>query len=139
MQPPVFRRYSIADVPRAPEWLTLVFGPLNVFSEQVVQLFSKNLVIGENVQGSKFSYTFSTPAAYAAGDFSPISYVYTGGGAPSCLLVGKVVDVTGALILSPVSVTSWLFNTNENPPTIVVNYIAGLTAGQRYAVTLLAL
>ena len=136
---PVFRRFSIADIPGSPEWLNNVLGPLNTFCEQTVQTLNKNLTVGANIQGSKYSTTFSTTAGYAGGDFTPIVYQYNGGGQPSCLLIGQISESTGATILTPVTITSWTPNINVSPILINVNYIAGLTASKKYTITLLAL
>lgn len=136
---PVFRRLTIADIPDTPEWMNGVFGILNLFGETTVQVLNKGLTIGDNVQGSVYNISINTSTGYATGDFTPITYRYSSGGRPASLLIGQITDSSGALILAPVSVTSWFLNLNTSPPTITVNYIAGLSPNKRYNITLLAL
>jgi hypothetical protein len=122
---PVFRRFSIADYPTAPSWLAGVFNPLNIFCETTVQNLNKNLVIGQNVQGMKYSTSFTTLATYI------------GGGQPDCCLIGNISKADGTIILNPVSITSWNSNINVSPTQIRVDYIAGLDASSKYNITLL--
>lgn len=133
---PVFRRFTASDVPTAPNWISYIFNPLNVFCEQVVQALTKNLVIGENVQGMKYSVTFTTDANYLTGSFLPIKFQYTGGGQPNCLLIGQCVGLTTT---TQIPYASWSLNQNTNPYTININYIAGLAASTKYTVTVVVL
>ncbi len=133
---PVFRRFSQADFPTAPDWLGNVFNPLNIFCEGTVQNLNKNLTIGQNVQGQKFSTQFTTLAGYAAGDFTPITFAYNGNGQPNCLLIG---NISGGSILNPISITSWTLNINVNPAVVTVYYIAGLDPSTKYSIVLLAI
>ena len=136
---PVFRRFSIADIPNAPNWIANILNPLNTFCEQVVQMFTKSLQIGQNVQGSIYAAQFTTPTNYASGGFPTLTYQYNGGGTPTNLLIGQIATADGSPLLTPVSINSWTLNTNVNPAQINVNYIAGLTASKKYNITLLAL
>lgn len=136
---PVFRRFNQQDIPTAPNWLGYVFNSLNVFAEQVVNTLNKNLVIGENVQGQKYSVTFITLPTYGAGDFTPITLQYKGGGQPTCLLLGQLLnaDNTPAGVVS--NITNWTLNLNRNPYIITVNYISGLTPSTKYTANLVVL
>lgn len=139
-QPPVFRRFTIADYPQAPTWLSLFFSALNIVLDQIVALFSKNLTVGDNVRGSWYTVSFTTPAGYAGGDFGAISYSYSGGGIPTSLSIASISDSTGTAILTPVSVAAgWRVDKNSAPYRIIVDYIAGLQPSTRYTVTLLAI
>ena len=135
MELPVFRRFSIADMPSAPSWINAIIGPLNIFCEQTVQNLNKNLTIGANVQGQKFSTSFTTVATYITGDFTPITFQYNGGGQPNCLLLGSISGGS----LTPISITNWTLNINTSPYEVTVNYIAGLAASTRYNVVFLAI
>lgn len=136
---PVFRRFSQGDFPESPNWLAQVFNPLNVFAETTVATLNRNLTIGQNVQGQKYSTSFTTPAGYAGGDFATISLTYTGGGQPNCLMLGQITNVDGTLITTPVTITDWFLNLNQSPFVITIGYIAGLTASTQYRATFIAL
>lgn len=136
---PVFRRFTISDYPNAPDYMAQMFTPLNTFCEQTVSILNRNVAIGENVQGQKFQVRFTTDANYATGTFTPILFNYTGSGQPDQLLVGRVNNVSGATILTPVTVTNWFLNINKSPAVITINYIAGLAANETYVVSLIAL
>lgn len=131
---PVFRRFTSSDVPTAPNWINYIFNPLNIFCEQTVQALNKNLVIGENVQGQKYSYTFTTDPLYVAGTFQTIKLQYTGGGTPNCLMIGQV---SGVLLATPY--VSWNLNLNTNPYTINITSISGLTGSQKYTINFVVL
>ena len=133
---PVFRRFNKTDLPAAPNWIEAIFNPLNVFCEQTVAALTQNLVIGENVQGQKFSASITTPTDYATGGFSPITYNYTGGGRPTCLMIGQINKLDGTLILLPAVITNWVLNVNKTPYLITINYIAGLDASTQYNITM---
>ena len=139
MAVPEFRRLSIGDYPTAPNWLGQVFVPLNVFCSSTVGLLDQGLVFGENVQGQKQTATFTTPADYLTGGFSAINFNYTGGGQPTCLLMGKIVRSDAVKILTAVSVSDWVINLNTSPLQMTVNYIAGLSPSTKYTVTFVAL
>ena len=137
---PVFRRFSQADVPTAPNWINNILAPLNVFCEGTVSNLNKNLTIGANVQGQKYSTSFTTAADYTtANTFPSITFVYTSNGQPNCLLIGSLTRNDGTLITTPYSITSWQANINVNPIQITVFFIAGLADSTGYTVTLVAL
>jgi len=133
---PTFRRFTQSDVPTAPNWIGQVFNPLNVFCEQTVQTLNKNLTIGQNVQGQKFSTSVTTDGSSA---FNPVTFQYTGGGQPNCCFIGQILRADGTLITSPMSITSWFLNINTNPYTVTINYIAGLSASTKYNITFVVL
>jgi hypothetical protein len=132
---PVFTRFTIGDIPKAPEWVGYVFQKLNLFCEQTVATLNRNLTFGENVQGQKYTVTINTPADYATGGFSRVTLAYTGGGVPTCCIVGRVSGAS--TIITPVMVSDWSFNQNVNPGTVNIGYIAGLAASERYEISLL--
>ena len=139
---PVFRRFSQADVPTAPNWINAIFNPLNVFCEQVVQALTKNLVIGENVQGMKYTFTFTTgvpPGGGGEGVFTPIKFQYTGGGRPSCLMLGQITNSTSSLISYSMPSIEWNLDVNTNPYTINITNMHSLNQNVRYTATVVVL
>lgn len=136
---PVFRRFAVGDYPTAPNWLGNMFQSLNTFSETTVQTLNKNLTIGQNVQGQKYSTSITTPSDYLTGGFQTITLSYTGGGQPNCCIVGNITATDGTAILFPVTITSWYLNINRTPFQVVINYIAGLDPSMTYDVVLLVI
>ena len=137
---PTFRRFTQADVPTAPNWVNAIFNPLNVFCEQTVQAFKQGLTIGENVQGMKFTTTYTPLVTYpATADFVPITFAYTGGGRPDCCLVGQAVRADGIIQAEPLQVVNWYLNLNTNPYTVVIKYISGLQYPTKYTITFLVI
>lgn len=133
---PTFRRFNKSDFPASPNWFNNIFDSLNAYCEQTNSLLDQGLTIGQNVQGQKFSITFTTSASYSSGNFTPLTYSYTGGGKPNCLMIGQINRVDRVSITSPVSITDWTMNTNKSPYLITINYIAGLAANTQYNVTM---
>ena len=138
MSLPVFRRFSVSDVPSAPNWIGNVFGPLNTFCEQTVQVLNKNVVIGENVQGMKYTTSFTTLSTYPT-TFTPITFQYSSGGQPNCCMIGQISRADGTVITTPAMVTSWYLNINTSPYTVTINYISGLTASVKYNITFIVI
>jgi hypothetical protein len=136
---PTFRRFTLSDFPNAPDWASQLFNPLNIFCEQTVSTFDRNLVIGENIQGMKYSATFITPTNYTTGGFNKFIFDFKSNGIPNSILVGKIAREDNARILSPVTVTDWILNTNQNPFSIEIRYIAGLLPNVRYSINLVVL
>ena len=132
---PVFMRLSSRDTPTAPNWMEIVYSKLNLVLEGTITSLG-NLTIGENVQGMKYTTTFTTLSDYTSGGFIPILFNYTGVGQPSCLVIGRVVGVTP---LNPISINSWALNTARLPSQVSVNYIAGLSNSTKYTITFLFL
>lgn len=138
-QLPTFRRFNIADYPTADSWLDDLFDPLNLFCEQTVSALNKNLSLNGNVQGMKYSATFTTPSTYATGGFNNIVFNYTGGGQPNCAIVGQISRSDGAKILTPVTITDWALNLNTTPYQVNIRYIAGLDAATQYSINILVI
>lgn len=138
---PTFRRFAVSDYPTAPNWLGGLFNPLNVFCEQTVSGLNKNLSIGQNVQGQKFSTSFTTLADYATGGWTPINFAYNGTGTPDCLMIGNIskASVAAGMILKPVAITDWNLSTNYIPYQATINYIAGLDPSTKYNITFIIL
>lgn len=135
---PVFRRLSVQDTPDAPRWVDGMFSSINLFGEGTINALTKNLVIGQNVQGQKFIHSFATTNNYATGEFNPISLSYTGGGQPSCVMIGSITT-TGTPILNAVTISQWALNINKSPAQININYITGLQALTTYTIVVIAL
>jgi len=133
---PVFRRFSTGDFPTAPDWLANLFNPLNTFAETTVTTLNKNLVVGQNVQGQKYSTSFRTDAFEL---FSPITFRYTGGGQPDCCLIGNITKSDGTTIGNPVAITGWNLNINTNPFTVSITNMSVLDADTQYNVTFLVI
>ena len=133
---PTFRRFTQSDVPTAPNWISNVFNPLNVFCEQTVQALNKNLTIGQNVQGQKFSTSITTDGS---GVFKPVTFQYSGGGQPDCCFIGQLSRDDNVLITTASSITSWFLNINTNPYTVTISYVAGLAVSTRYNITFVVL
>jgi len=140
MSLPVFRRFAVQDIPNAPDWITQILSPLNIFCETTVSSLNKNLTIGQNVQGMKYTVSFSTGADYLTGTFSPIQFAYTSNGQPNCCILGSITRTDSTTpMLSAVSVVNWQLNINVNPAQVIISYIAGLDINARYTATFLVI
>jgi hypothetical protein len=130
---PVFRRFARSDIPTAPNWVEVIFNPLNVFCEQTTNALNKNLTFGQNVQGQKYAVQFD------ADGFVPIKLAYTGGGQPTVLLIGQIYKVDNTPITTSIQILDWELNINKQPFQIQLNKLSNLEAGKQYKMTLVAL
>lgn len=135
-KPPDFRRVIRDDIPNAPGWVDKVIGAYNLFLEQTYSLFNGNLTIGDNVTGKNAYVTFSTPSDYATGGFNTISFAWSNKKSIQNIIVGSIVESTGAQIIDAVTVTGWTQTTTSN---VNVTYITGLQPSKKYTVNLLVL
>lgn len=126
---PVFRRFAVGDYSTAPEWLGQIFNPLNTFAETTVQTLNKNLTIGQNVQGQKYSISFTSSAA---SEITPITFQYTGGGQPDCCLLGQITKNDGTTITTPIAITDWSLNINTTPFLVTIRYLSVLEPSTKY-------
>jgi hypothetical protein len=136
---PIYRRFSIQDIPDAPDWIEQIIIPLNLFCETTVSSLNQNLTIGANVQGMTYSTTFTTLADYATGNFQPIVFNYTGTGQPKNVVIGQLSRVDNEKILLPFALTNWNLNINTAPFRVNIGYIAGLLPSVKYNVNLMVI
>jgi hypothetical protein len=134
---PVFRRFNISDYPTAPDWVNPFFNSLNVFAETTTNTLRQNLILGENVQGQKFTTEINTDGSSLL--TAPVTLNYTGGGRPTCCILGQITKADGTTIVSPVSITDWFLNLNRDPAVVTIRHIAGLAANAKYTITLLVI
>jgi hypothetical protein len=140
---PEFRRILKEDLNGAPDWVDGIITPVNLFFEQLYDLLNANLTVGANVNGMVYSGQFATPSSYSDGantNFSTFSFNYTGAISPQSVLVGSIALVSSQYVtmVKPVHI-DWSISTNSNSsqPVITVNYITGLSAGNKYNIILL--
>jgi hypothetical protein len=132
------RRLNPADYKGAGSWASNLIQVLNLREEGLLDLINGRLSVGDNVNGQVTTVSFTTPSNYATGGFTATSFVYNGNGASCCLIGSITCTKPGGVITSPTSL-QWSFNNNVSPPSIQINYVAGLAAGQSYSMTVLVL
>ena len=136
---PIFTRFSKADIPNAPDWISVILDPLNIFCETVVNLLNKNLKIGQNVQGMIYSTSFTTPSDVGLAHNPWIVFNYSGNGTPSCVLIGQVTLSNGDPINDPILVKQWRLNQNKSPYQIEIVDLYNLMNNATYNITFLVL
>ena len=130
-----YRRIRMEDLSGAPAWVPVMLNPLNLFLEQVNTAVNGQLTLGTNTNGMVYSGSFTCPANYAGGGFNSFSFQYTGAVQPTSCIIGRISNSNGSIITQPTSV-QWTYNSNVSPAAVVINYVAGLTAGSTYNITL---
>jgi hypothetical protein len=131
-----FRRVAIEDMKGAPDWVSVIINPVNLFMEQCSALINGRLTFGSNVSGMVNTTTFTTPSTYATGGFNAFSFNFTGKARPSACIIGSITQTSpSAVILTPTAV-QWSFNNAVNPPQVNILYVAGLLPNTTYSLTL---
>lgn len=119
----VIRREDVRD---APEWITLLLYPLNLFMTSVYLALNKGLTFDDNITSQK--QKFSIKAGASATD-NTLSFLVTINKRPEYLLLGDVVAQTGNYAPIGQSVfIEWTFDGTH----INVTSITGLTNGTTY-------
>ena len=89
----------------------------------------------------KYTFSFTTgvpPGGIGDGVFSPVKFQYTGGGKPTCLLLGQFTEPSGLLRFSPPFI-EWNLDVNTNPYTINITNMHNLNHNVRYTATVVVL
>lgn len=136
-KPPEFRRLVVEDFIDQSPWIDRLFAPLNLFNEQVAQMFNKQLEIGTNVVGKQYSVSFTTSATYTASKtFVPIKLVWDQPAVPGIMLVGYAKNkASNSGPMTNAVTCAWSYPTVG---TLQVDYIAGLADSTTYVVNLVA-
>ena len=129
-----FRRVKMEDLKGAPQWVSPLLTSLNLFMEQCTNIINGQLTVGSNINGMTNSQALTVPSGYPT-KFNTFSFQYTGKSQPTTCVIGAITDQSGATITSPTSI-QWYYNSNVTPPAVTITYVAGLTAGHTYNITL---
>ena len=135
MRPPIQTRFTKEDYQEAPAWFGRFLTPLNQFIEQTVQVFTKNVALGDNIQARIFTTNFQTPAGYATGDFDTIKFSWAGSSLPVAVIITTISKADGSALLTSVGTPTWRFGDGS----INVTYVPGLAASTKYSATFLAI
>jgi hypothetical protein len=131
-----YRRIAIEDMKGAPDWVSVIINPVNLYMEQSSALINGRLTFGSNASGMFNTTTFTTPANYDTGGFNAYSFNFTGKVRPSACLIGSITQTSPVgNIITPTSV-QWTYNNSVSPTQVNINYVAGLQAGYTYSLTL---
>jgi hypothetical protein len=134
MKLPSIRRIRREDLKDAPDWISLLLYPLNIFMDTLYGGLDRGLTFQENIRSTIKTLELSTPADYATGDFDRTIFDPGLRVQPiGCLLI-KIVQVgdNDPLILEP-TVPQWALH----PEGIQIRYISGLAPSTRYTATFL--
>lgn len=135
MRPPIQVRFSKEDYQEAPNWFGRFLQPLNQFIEQSVQVLSRNVSLGDNIQARTFTTSYTTDAAYATGTFEPIRFSWGGTSFPAAVFVTNITRDDNTTQLTSVGTPTWRFNDGS----VVVTYVPGLAASTKYSLTFLVI
>lgn len=135
---PEFKRILREDLSEvAGEWVEKLIYPINNFNEQVYSSLNKNLTVGDNITGSIFKTSFTTPTDYIKNkNFTPINIPWNFRAAPKCVNVGYIAMAeSNDIITNPISL-DWRIT---GPNTITIRFIVGLKNITKYNITFLIL
>lgn len=108
------------------KWIGKLLQPLNSFMQSVVSSLDRNLSVNQNMQGQIKAVPFKGGGT--------VSFKYEPNQRPAVLLVGRVIDSTGATVSTGVTATDW---TDDGAGNITVNAISNLTSGRSYTISFL--
>ena len=125
-------------MPNAPDWITSLITPLNVFMEEVYQALDRDLTLGSNIKGAIRTISFTTKSDYTTAD--PVTDGWRVqeindpiGVKPEVVAIGKVTNLTNyKIVTDPVSL-NWDYLNG----VIRIQHIAGLDDSTKYEIKLL--
>ena len=126
MKVPVLQQLNRQDFPDAPSWITKLLYPLQLFQTFVVQAFSNQITLQDNISCVINTQTITAGSTDVS---NATSFQWTLGRQPVMLLTHAVRTDGVNAVIYPVS--SWLLGNNS----ITINGISGLTSGVQYNVT----
>ncbi len=138
MKPPELRRLTNDDIPdlSKAEGKDRLFSTLNFFMEQVTNILTAKLTIGDNVTGQVLTAKFTTPTTYeVSSDFTPFQLAVKT--QPLAVIVGKIVKTNEqTLVLKSAVTVDW---TQVTSTQLRVNFVTGLEDNTNYTITLVVL
>ena len=130
MKVPILQQYNRADFPDAPDWITKLLYPLQLFQSFVVQALTSQLSLQDNISCVINTQTITAGATDVA---NATSFQWTLGRQPVILTVhAQRTDGTNEIIYPQ---ASWLLGNNA----ITINAVTGLTNGKQYTLTFLVI
>lgn len=108
------------------KWIGKLLQPLNSFMSNVVSALDRNISVNQNMQGQI--------KAISVTGGSITKFKYEPSQRPAVVIVGKVLDPSGASVGSPVTCVDW---SDDGAGNITVESIPNLTSGTKYTVTFL--
>lgn len=133
---PLVKRILKEDLPEAPDWVTRLLYPLNLFFENVYNALNKNITFSENIQSEIKTLTFATNSAYdgTQANFDVLKFPRGLKVQPTGLLLLKIVQVEDSFT----SITTAPFvNWADINGVINIYLITGLTASKTYKISVL--
>jgi hypothetical protein len=121
------KRFSLSDFAKEQQaWIAQLTGPLNQFIEQVTQSLTQGLTLRDNMKSQTWEIKI------AAGQTYPIKQSYTLNEKPTTVIIGNVVESTGA-ILTAAPFCQWVWQGNRLDLSII-----GLNPAKSYTITITA-
>lgn len=137
--PPEFKRLSVQDFKKPPEFIPQLIGPFNTFAEQVVQNYNKGYGY-DNFSGDLIDITFTTPTNYSSGanfNFTPFTFNVTPRQPRKCVIAQIKQAGANTLVFGNTPIVfpenGWVSN---NINQVTVQYICGLRPAINYIITL---
>lgn len=135
--PPTFLSFNADELDFSkPESREAFATRMNMFIQEVIQLFTGNLTFGDNLFGQIYSVSFTTQPTYVSNDdFTTINLPW---GKPishrgAVLLSLKKADALTDVIKAPLMV----YTTQTSAQSVRVDFITGLEDSTRYNATIL--
>ena len=133
---PLIKRILKEDLPEAPDWVTRLLYPLNLFFENVYNALDGNITFGENIESQSKQITFTTSSTYdgSQANFETISFPNELRRAPNGLILLQITQIEGTFTsITTAPFVNWL-NVNN---IINIYLITGLTASKSYRLKIL--
>lgn len=130
MKLPQIQRILREDIPDAPEWVSKLLSPLNLFIDSVYSGLNKNITHDENLDVQIRDLSFTTVSTYTpGGDFDAISFKRgTKNKAKGVILLDIRIDQDYFSPITSATTLSW----QEINGNIKIEFITGLANSTKY-------
>lgn len=138
---PTIRRLNVEDFPDQKKWIGKLFDSLNTFIINVVQSFSNQITIAENMLAqidrvrvrTALAYTSGTPQPDYCELFEPAKYAIRFKGAPVLVILGSCAEVAGNRVTNFQATTvDWSYQDGA----VTINAVSGLQPEKQYDLVL---
>jgi len=137
-QLPIIKKVLKEDLKTAPAWIDALLYPLNTFMEGVYYALDKQLTIGDNINSFFKTVSFTTKGTYRTAtpltdgwEVLKITSKITG--KPQAVLIGQIINVTDYKPITTNITCDWSYLNGQ----ILINYMTGLVAANKYTITFL--
>jgi len=132
---PKLSRITREELQDAPNWVSRLITPINLFFSQTWNCL-QNLTVGQNIIGTFANISVETSATYSSGEFPRTFVQWNFKKSVEGVWIAQCRNAEGNIVVNTTPITvDWV----QTPNGIQILYVTGLTDSTKYNIRVLAL